>query len=289
MAGKLDIMHHYDDDFNFYESILGESLAYSCGDWLLANNLEQAQNQKLAKLLAMAKVGPDTASLIDFGCGWGSLLKYAATEHPAIQKMTGITISPGQAEFCRHTTEAPRTEILEQDIFDYIKKPASGFGFDAAISIGAFEHFATPKDFQNRTHIARYRTFFEGVKKVVSGNLGLQTIVTRRNSEDLCAEQRKKVVRLWFYISKHIFPNSLTPPLDDVLEAIDGIYAVERMEINSEDYAKTLHSWSVNLDAVKAQIPTATYERFKKYFDLTQEQYEAGNLGISRFSLRPIR
>ena len=97
------------------------------------------------------------------------------------------------------------------------------------------------------------------------------------------------MVRLWFYISKHIFPNSLTPPLDDVLEALEGIYEVERLEVNSVDYAKTLHSWSLNLDTIRRDIAPATYERFKKYFDLTQEQYEVGNLGISRFSLRPIR
>ncbi|MEY4590914.1 MAG: hypothetical protein RL497_2990 [Pseudomonadota bacterium] len=289
MANKADIMYHYDDDFNFYESILGRSLAYSCGDWLLANNLDQAQDQKLAKLLAMAKVGSGTQSLVDLGCGWGSLLKYASSHHPHIKNLTGITLSPGQAEFCRGSTDARRIKIVEQDIFDYIKQPTNTFMFDAAISIGAFEHFATPKDFQNRTHIARYKTFFEGVKKLVAGNLGLQTIVTRRNSEDLSVEQRKKVVRLWFYISKHIFPNSLTPPLDDVLEAIDGIYTVERLEVNSEDYAKTLNAWSINLDGIKQHIAPATYDRFKKYFDLTQEQYEAGNLGISRFSLKPIR
>lgn len=289
MAGKADIMHHYDDDFNFYQSILGQSLAYSCGDWLLANDLDQAQSSKLAKLLAMAKVGEDTRSIIDLGCGWGSLLKYTQQHCPQVKNLMGITISPGQADYCRNTLIAGRTTILEQDIFDYLSVPHEEFLFDAALSIGAFEHFATPKDFQNRTHIARYRAFFHGVKNLVKGNLGLQTIVTRRNSEDLCAEQRKKVVRLWFYISKYIFPNSLTPPLDDVLEAIDGIYTVERMEVNSEDYAKTLYSWSTNLDLIKNTIPVATYERFKKYFDLTREQYEAGNLGISRFSLKPIR
>ncbi len=289
MAGKADIMHHYDDDFNFYHSILGSTLAYSCGDWLLANNLDQAQSLKLAKLLAMAKVGQDTQSLIDLGCGWGSLLKHTEQHCPQINQLTGITISPGQAEYCRNTLTAGRSTILEQDIFDYLAAPRETFLFDCAVSIGAFEHFATPKDFQNRTHIERYRVFFNGVKQLVRGNLGLQTIVTRRNSEDLSVEQRKKVVRLWFYISKHIFPNSLTPPLDDVLEAVDGIYQVERMEVNSEDYAKTLYSWGENLDHIKNAIPASTYERFKKYFDLTREQYELGNLGISRFSLKPIR
>jgi cyclopropane-fatty-acyl-phospholipid synthase len=285
MASKADIMFHYDDDFNFYQSILGNSLAYSCADWLMASNLEQAQQLKLAKLMAMAKIGPQTQSMIDFGCGWGSLLKYAQAQHPEIKNLTGITISPGQAEFCRKSTTSSRVEIIEQDIFDYLKTPVNNYRFDAAISIGAFEHFATPKDFQNRTHIARYRTFFHGVKSKVAGNLAL---VTRRNSEDMSAEQRKKVVRLWFYISKNIFPNSLTPPLDDVLEAIDGIYEVERMEVNSVDYAKTLNAWSRNLDQIRPNLSSATYERFKKYFDLTQEQYEAGNLGISRFSLKPI-
>lgn len=288
MADKADIMHHYDDDFNFYEAILGRTLAYSCGDWLNAEDLDQAQENKLAKLLRMAKVDSDTRTLVDFGCGWGSLLKYAAAENPQIERLTGITISPGQASYCRNMTGGKSIEIFEQDIFDYLVEPVSGFSYDAAISIGAFEHFATPKDFQSRNHITRYRTFFEGARKVVAGNLGLQTIVTLRNSDEMSSEQRKKVVRLWFYISKHIFPNSLTPPLSDVLKALEGIYEVEDYEVNSVDYTKTLSAWSLNLDAIKSDIPLATYDRFKKYFDLTREQYEAGNLGISRFSLKPI-
>lgn len=287
MAGKADIMHHYDDDFNFYTSILGPTLAYSCADWLLADNLQQAQQQKLAKLLAFARVDDQTRSLIDFGCGWGSLLDYAQASFPHIEQLTGITLSPGQAEHCR--MRLGQATILEQDIFDYIRRSPIDFEFDAAISIGAFEHFATPKDFQNRTHITRYRQFFNGVKSLVKGSLGLQTIVTRRNSERLSLDERKKVVRLWFYIAKHIFPNSLTPPLDDVFEALDGIYEVERVEVNSEDYAKTLHAWNINLESIKDTISVATYERFRKYFSLTQEQYEAGNLGIARFSLKPIR
>lgn len=288
MAEKSDIMSHYDDDFNFYKPILGGTLAYSCADWQSAQSLDHAQEAKFSKMLAFAGISSDTPSFVDLGCGWGSLLRYAS-ERRVGGSATGITISPGQAHFCREHLAGYRVNIIEDDIFNILKEADGTFQYDAAVSIGAFEHFANPRHFKNGTHIDRYREFFRGVSRLVSGNLSLQTIVTLKRQQDFSPEERKKAFRLYYFLSKHIFPNSLTPPLEDVIHSIQGIYEIEQQETNSTDYEKTLDQWSENLDRVRDEIDEEVYLRFKKYFDLTSEQYKKGALAIARFSLKPIR
>lgn len=287
MAEKSDIMHHYDDDFKFFEPIIGKSLAYSCGDWSVATSLEEAQVEKFKKILSYAGAAHGVKTILDLGSGWGSLLNYAARNNLA-DYLCGVTISPGQAEYSSKSLQKFNCDIVEGNIFDFFHEYA-GEKFDCAASIGAFEHFSNPKEFKKGEHIERYRSFFNGVKKIVKGKFALQTIVTLKNHKNLDAEERKKAFKIYYFLSKHIFPNSLTPPLGDVFEAIKDIYTIERYEVCTSDYAKTLRSWSANLDAVRDSLNEEVYDRYKKYFDLTAEQYENGALAIARFSLNPVR
>lgn len=288
MADKRDIMYHYDDDFSFFEPILGQSLAYSCADWLFARTLEEAQQAKFKKMLSFADVSEPSQSLIDLGCGWGSLLKYAG-ENGLSQSLAGITISPGQAAYCKTVLSDYDCNIIEGDLFDYLDGDSSNTQYDAAVSIGAFEHFSNPREFKTGQHIERYRRFFNGVRRKVRGKLALQTIVTLKTQADFSSAERKEAFKLYYFLSKNIFPNSLTPPLEDVITSVQGIYNIERYEVSTTDYAKTLDQWSNNLDLVRHNIEPEVYARFKKYFDLTSEQYKKGALAISRFSLAPIR
>ena len=97
LRDRRAISHHYDLSNEFYSLILEESMAYSCGYHATPDaSLEEAQRAKLD--LVCRKLGLEPGmSLLDVGCGWGSLSLHAAEHFGAT--VTGVTIAAEQKRF----------------------------------------------------------------------------------------------------------------------------------------------------------------------------------------------
>ncbi len=132
------ISHHYDLSNQFYRLILDPSMAYSCGYHTAATvSLADAQQAKLT--LICHKLGLDTErTLLDVGCGWGSLALHAAEHFGA--RVVGVTISAEQKRFIDARIEqrglSGRVEIRLQDYRDVPERDH----FDAVASIEMGEH-----------------------------------------------------------------------------------------------------------------------------------------------------
>lgn len=206
---------HYDLGDDLFGAMLGRRLIYSCGYWASANELDQAQ---LAKLdLVCRKVGLKPGMrVLDIGCGWGEALKYAA-EHYGITGV-GITISADQANYARKLCSGLPIEIR---LSDYRKLRGS---FDAVMSIGMFEHVGW----------RNFPAYFNVVSRCLepSGLCLLHTIGTQLGT---------RVPDRW--IERHIFPNSVIPRLDDVMQSVSRQLVVEDLENFGLDYVRTLREW----------------------------------------------
>ncbi|HEY7772735.1 MAG TPA: class I SAM-dependent methyltransferase [Marinagarivorans sp.] len=292
MAKQVDIEKHYDlNERDFFKKILGESMTYSCADWRQCTSLAQAQYQKYQKLARFAGIDANTRSVVDLGCGWGSNLKWLAENCESLNRITGITLSYEQASYIRDailpTDSKKRITLLEMDIFDHLVEQNAP-QYDAAISIGAFEHFASPKDYKKNQHIQKYAQFFAGTRRAVAGNLGLQTIVAARPANSLKGEARMRAMRFQYFIAKHIFPNALTPTLDYIDQATQGYYDLTQLELRGDEYAHTIMAWQENLQAHKNEVPHHQYQLFMRYFDLCIEHFLSGYISLARLSLRPV-
>ena len=112
-------------------------MTYSCAIFSRgATDLEEAQEAKLE--LVCQKLGLKRGQrVLDVGCGWGSFAIHAAQRHGV--HVTGITLSPPQAETARRRAEeagvADRTDFR---VVDY--RELAGESFDAVASIGMVEH-----------------------------------------------------------------------------------------------------------------------------------------------------
>jgi cyclopropane-fatty-acyl-phospholipid synthase len=133
---RSSIAHHYDLSNTFYAAILDESMAYSSAYFTdPSNTLEQAQHDKLS--LICRKLGlTEGSTLLDVGCGWGSLSLHAARHFGA--RVVGVTISAEQRRFIvDRVRELGLEDRVEVQLRDY--RDAEGT-YDAVASIEMGEH-----------------------------------------------------------------------------------------------------------------------------------------------------
>ncbi|MDQ2635734.1 MAG: class I SAM-dependent methyltransferase, partial [Actinomycetota bacterium] len=88
------IHHHYDVSNKFYEWVLGPSMTYTCACYPHAGaTLEEAQDNKYRLVFDKLRLKPGDR-LLDVGCGWGGMVRYAARHGVSA---IGVTLSKAQA------------------------------------------------------------------------------------------------------------------------------------------------------------------------------------------------
>ena len=128
---EKSIASHYNIGNRLYEEMLDPLMMYSCGYWQDAQNLEQAQENKLELICKKLKLEPGQ-KVLDVGCGWGGFAWYAAKNYQV--EVVGITISKEQYELAQQRCKDLPVEIRLQDYRDLHEK------FDRIVSIGMLEH-----------------------------------------------------------------------------------------------------------------------------------------------------
>jgi len=212
---------HYDLGNDFYQAMLGTSMAYSCGYWKNASTLDEAQHAKLDLICRKLDLRPGMR-LLDIGCGWGSLMAHAAGNYGA--HCVGITISKEQAAFvAKHHAGLP----VEARLMDY---RSLGGRFDRIASIGMFEHVGCKN----------HRDFMRAAHRCLTDD-GIFLLHTIGKNE------RGNPSDPW--IEKHIFPNGEVPSIGQIGDAIGGLFVAEDMHNLGADYDKTLMAWHRNYEA----------------------------------------
>ena len=134
---RAAVQHHYDRSNDFYRLWLDRRMAYSCAYFASDDaDLDAAQEAKLDLICRKLRLQPGER-LLDIGCGWGSLLLFAA-EHYGVEA-TGVTLSREQARLTEERIAAAglagRARVL---LTDYRDLPTDR-PFDAIASIEMFE------------------------------------------------------------------------------------------------------------------------------------------------------
>jgi cyclopropane-fatty-acyl-phospholipid synthase len=272
---KAAISHHYDVGNEFYRLVLGPSLVYSCAYWTRPDDpsytLDDAQRDKLE--LVCRKLGLEPGvTVLDVGCGWGSFLLHAATEHGV--SGVGITLSVEQAARARERiAEAGLTDRIEIRVQDWRDLPAEQF--DAIASIGMAEHVGARG--YGEYAAALYNLLRPG------GRLLNHQIARRPGPVD-----RKPT-----FIGRYVFPDGELLPLAVTLGALEEAgLEVRDAESLREHYARTLRCWVANLEANWDQAVALTSlgraKVWRLYMAASALAFESGTIGVNQvLAVRP--
>lgn len=227
---------HYDLGNDFYAAMLDPRMTYTCGYWKDAQDLASAQEAKLDLICRKLGLKPGMR-LLDIGCGWGSLLGFAA-EHYGVTGV-GVTISREQAELARHKCAGLPVDIRLQDYRDV------GERFDRVASVGMFEHVGRKN----------FRTFMQVVHRALLPD-GLALLHT------IGKNARRGATDPW--IDRYIFPNGDLPSIGQIGDAADDLFVVEDMHNFGADYDRTLMAWHDNFEANWPRFAATLGERFRR-------------------------
>ena len=171
------------DELEFTYSLIDRILRVSLGeladfsgakyDGDFSLSLEEAQRRKHEYVAEQLGIGPGRR-VLDLGCGWGPLLDFIRRRGGSA---VGVTLSSAQAAACRR-------HGLDVHLHDARQVTRDSFGaFDAVASLGAFEHFCSPKEHRAGRQDEIYRGLFARTASLLpdNGRLFLQTMVFGQN------------------------------------------------------------------------------------------------------------
>lgn len=227
------ISYHYDLSNAFYQLWLDRDMVYSCAYFETGTeDLDTAQQAKLRHLCRKLRLKPGER-LLDVGCGWGGLARFAAREFGV--EVFGITLSREQLQLARERVVAEGLQDrVTLELMDYRDLPGDG-RFDKVVSVGMFEHVGH----------ANLPLYCQKLYDVVRpGGLVMNHGITARHTDG-----RPVGHGAGEFIDRYVFPHGELPHVagitgwisDAGLEVVD----VESLRLH---YARTLEFWSQRLE-----------------------------------------
>lgn len=261
-----DVQSHYDIGNDFYRLWLDDTLTYSCA-YFTGNNHNDLTAAQIAKVHhILKKLDPQPGkTLLDIGCGWGTLMLTAAKEYNL--KVTGVTLSEEQYRLVsKKIQDEGLSNVAEVKLTDY--RELGNRKWDYITSVGMFEHVG-------KENLGIY--FRDVAKYMKDDGVALIHGITR---------QQGGAYNGW--INKYIFPGGYIPGLAEMVGHIEenGLQIAD-MEMLRRHYQRTLEIWDQNFNAHRDTIEKMMGDRFTRMWDLYLQacaaSFESGNIDVIQY------
>jgi cyclopropane-fatty-acyl-phospholipid synthase len=234
-------------------------MIYSCGYWQRSRTLEEAQRDKLELICRKLQLEPGMR-VLDIGCGWGGLARYAAERFRV--SVIGITVSKQQLELGARLGAGLPVELRFTDYRDMNEE------FDRVVSVGMFEHVG-------RRH---YPDFFSTCERCLKPNgiLLLHTV----------GFLKEEPINPWY--DKYVMPGVEFPTIANVVDNLGAELVLEDLHTwEGAHYDRTLMAWFERFDAgwerLKHNYDNTFYRMWKLYLQGCAGAFRAERMRVWQF------
>jgi len=227
---------HYEVPPAFFEKVLGKHLKYSSGYWPDGvNSLDESEESMLELSFERAQLA-DGDSILELGCGWGSLTCYMASKLPN-SKITAVSNSKDQKE---HILNRCKNQGL--DNIEVITADMNDFGteskYDRVVSIEMFEHMRNYKKL-----LSKISSWLHDGGKLFIHIFTHQSVVYPFENQGEAD-----------WMAREFFSGGMMPSHDLLLHFQDDLIIDDVWSMSGTHYEKTSLAWVNKMDANKDSI-----------------------------------
>jgi cyclopropane-fatty-acyl-phospholipid synthase len=227
---------HYEVPAEFYALALGPHRKYSSGYWTNpGDTLGTAETAALALTCEHAGLA-NGQSVLELGCGWGSLSLWMAEHYPG-SWITAVSNSHSQRahierEAARRGLGNLRVITADMNEFDIALR------FDRVVSVEMLEHMRNWRELFRRVH---------GWLK--PGGRFFMHIFVHRSTPYAFVEQDTND-----WMSRHFFAGGMMPSDELPLRFQDHLRFLQRWRWDGRHYEQTANAWLANIDRNRAAV-----------------------------------
>jgi cyclopropane-fatty-acyl-phospholipid synthase len=227
---------HYEVPAAFFACVLGPNRKYSSCFYTHRNcTLQQAEEEALRQTVAHAGLA-DGQSILELGCGWGSLSLWMARQFPACE-ITAVSNSHSQRQYIEGEAAArglKNLRVITADMNVFVPRRQ----FDRIVSVEMFEHMANWRELMTRMRswLAPDGRFFMHIFTHRSGAY----LFDRTDTED--------------WIAQHFFTGGVMPSHGLIRQYSDLFEVEQEWRWSGTHYRRTALDWLANFDARRDEI-----------------------------------